>query len=203
MKKAILFVCLSLFLSGLCFAVECSAEKMQLRENIIRLHVVANSDSAADQTQKLRVRDAVNDYLKQILADTSTARQAEEIISANLSHLQMVAEEQLRKENSPYNVNVHLREECFDIRHYETFSLPSGVYTSLRIEIGEAKGKNWWCVAFPSLCMAASIENFSEVAVDAGFSDELTQSISRNDQIEIRFFFLDFLGNLENFLHTR
>ena len=203
MKKAILFVCLSLFLSGLCFTLECSAEKMQLRENIIRLHVVANSDSAADQAQKLRVRDAINDYLSRILADTCTAQQAEEIISANLSHLQMVAQGQLRKENSSYTVNVCLREECFDIRHYDTFSLPSGIYTSLRIEIGEAKGKNWWCVAFPSLCMPASSENFAEVAADAGFSDKLTQSISRNDKIEFRFFFLDFLGNLENLLHNR
>jgi stage II sporulation protein R len=203
MKKAILFVCLSLFLSGLCFTLECSAEKVQLRENIIRLHVVANSDSAADQAQKLRVRDAIIDYLSQILADTRTAGQAEAVISANISHLQSVAEAQLRKENSSYKVAVRLSEESFDIRHYDTFSLPSGVYTSLRIEIGDAEGKNWWCVAFPSLCMPASSEEFSEVAADAGFSDQLTQSISRNDKIEIRFFFLDFLGNLENFLHNR
>ncbi len=203
MKKAILFVCLSLFLSGLCFTLDCSAEKMQLRENIIRLHVVANSDSAEDQAQKLRVRDAVNDYLSRILDDVVSVNDAKEIIAANISNLTAVAQKQLLKEGSAYSVNVRLSEESFDIRHYDTFSLPSGVYTSLRIEIGEAKGKNWWCVAFPSLCMPATSEKFSEVAANAGFSDQLTESISRNDKIEIRFFFLDFLGNLENFLYNR
>ena len=96
-----------------------------------------------------------------------------------------------------------LKEECFDIRHYDTFSLPSGVYTSLRVEIGEAEGKNWWCVAFPSLCMPATSEKFAEVAVDAGLSDKLTQSISGNEKVEILFYFLDLIGNLENFLHNR
>ena len=111
--------------------------------------------------------------------------------------------EQLAKEGSAYSINVRLGEECFDIRHYDTFSLPSGVYTSLRIEIGKAEGKNWWCVAFPSLCMPATSEKFTEVAADAGFSDQLTESIAKSDKIEIRFFFLDFLGNLENFLYNR
>ena len=203
MKKAILFVCLSLFLSGLSFIVDCSAEKMQLTEGIIRLHVVANSDSAEDQAQKLRVRDAVNDYLIQILDDASTVEQAKAVISDNISELEQVALAQLAKEGSAYGVNVRLAEEPFDIRHYDTFSLPSGVYTSLRIEIGEAAGKNWWCVAFPSLCMPATGEKFCEVATNSGFSEELTQSLSRNDKIEIRFFFLDFLGNLENYLYNR
>jgi len=203
MKKAILFLCLTLFLSGLCFAVECSAEKMQLREEIIRLHIVANSDSNADQALKLRVRDGVNNYLGQILAGVDNADQAQKIISENISHIQAVAKEQLAKEGSAYSINVRLGEECFDIRHYDTFSLPSGVYTSLRIEIGKAEGKNWWCVAFPSLCMPATSEKFTEVAADAGFSDQLTESIAKSDKIEIRFFFLDFLGNLENFLYNR
>ncbi len=203
MKKAILFVCISLFLSGLSFIVDCSAEKMQLGEEIIRLHVVANSDSTEDQAQKLRVRDAVNDYLSKILKDVSTAERAKEVISANISALEAIAQAQLAGEGSAYGVNVSLAEEPFDVRHYDTFSLPSGVYTSLRVEIGEAAGKNWWCVAFPSLCMPATSEKFCEVATNSGFSEELTESLTRNDKIEIRFFFLDFLGNLENYLYNR
>ena len=203
MKKAILFVCLTLFLSGLSFIVDCSAEKMQLTEEIIRLHVVANSDSAEDQAQKLRVRDAVNNYLSDILDGVMTVEEAKKIILDNISELEKVALEQLTKEGSAYDVNVRLAVEPFGIRHYDTFSLPSGVYTSLRVEIGAAAGKNWWCVAFPSLCMPATGEKFCEVATNAGFSDALTQSLTHNDKIEIRFYFLDFLGNLENYLYNR
>jgi stage II sporulation protein R len=203
MKKAISFLCLLLVFVGLYFIVGCFAEKAQLRENIVRLHVVANSDSAPDQAQKLRIRDRVTQYLQPILAEATSADEAQQILAEHLPQLKAAAEEQLLAEGSDYKVQVRLLEETFDIRHYDTFSLPSGVYSSLRIEIGDGVGKNWWCVVFPSLCMPAAGERFQDVAADAGFSDSLTDSLSNGNKVVFRFYVLDLLGNLENFFYRR
>ena len=89
------------------------------------------------------------------------------------------------------------------MRQYDTFALPSGVYESLRISIGEAQGKNWWCVVFPSLCMPAVGENFSDAAAGAGFDDGLTNTLQQKKGYEIRFFLLDWLGWLENLLFRK
>ncbi len=203
MKKAISFLCLFLVFCGLYFIVGCFAEKAQLRENIVRLHVVANSDSAEDQAQKLRVRDSVTKYLQPILAEVSTAEEAEIVITEYLPQLKAIAEQLLLAEGSERKVQVSLQDEALGIRHYDTFSLPSGVYSSLRIVIGDGAGKNWWCVVFPSLCMPAAGERFEDVAADAGFSDSLTDSLAKEKKVVFRFYVLDLLGNLENFFYTR
>ena len=88
--------------------------------------------------------------------------------------------------------------EAFDVRHYDTFSLPAGVYDSLRIVIGDGAGHNWWCVAFPTLCLPATTEGLDAVAADAGLSESLTKTLSRDSDFEIRFLLLDKLGQLGN-----
>ena len=99
----------------------------------------------------------------------------------------------------PDTATVSLCLEEFATRVYDTFTLPAGLYESLRIVIGEGEGQNWWCVMFPSFCLPATSEGFEEVACGAGFSDTLTQTLE--GEYEIRFFFLDALGAVENFLH--
>ena len=91
--------------------------------------------------------------------------------------------------------------EEFATRYYDTFTLPAGIYEALRITIGEGEGQNWWCVVFPTLCVGATVEEFEETAHCAGFSDGLTGALTGEDGYEVRFFFLDALGKLENFLH--
>lgn len=202
MKKMILFVCLFVFLGGLGFVLDCAVEKAQLRENIVRLHVVANSDSSEDQSQKLRVRDALIAYLQPMLEGVTSAQEATDMFSQRLQQIQQIAADLLAQEDSSYCVNVKLQEETFAVRHYDTFSLPAGVYTSLRVEIGEAAGKNWWCVAFPSLCMPAAGKSFTDEAVSAGFSQQLADSLQSDGKVKIRFYFMDMLGNLENFFYN-
>ena len=92
---------------------------------------------------------------------------------------------------------VTLSTEYYDTRLYDTFKLPAGVYDSLKITIGEHKGKNWWCVVFPSLCLPATTDSFESVAVSAGFDSRLANTLSENRKFEIRFFLLDFLGRIE------
>ena len=93
-----------------------------------------------------------------------------------------------------------LKEE-FDTREYDTFSLPAGVYESLRITIGEGAGKNWWCVVFPSLCVPATTEGFADTAAGSGFDNSLTGALGNNGGYKVRFFLLDCLGRIENFFH--
>ena len=100
-------------------------------------------------------------------------------------------------------VRISLAKESFDTRYYDTFALPAGIYSSLRIELGEGEGKNWWCVAFPALCMPAAGKDFRDVATGAGFSDDLTASLASGTKFEVRFFVLDLLGRLENFFNKR
>lgn len=168
-----------------------------LHENLIRLHVVANSDSEADQAVKLRVRDAITDYLAPVLAGFESREEAEEYLQAHLSDLQRIANEVLARLGSRDTAVVTLALEEFPKRIYDTFSLPSGVYESLRIRIGNAQGQNWWCVVFPQLCLPATSEGFDVTAAAAGFPESLTEALQGDN--EIRFFFLDCLGQLENF----
>ena len=201
MKKMISFILISILFVSVFYGVSCYGDKTQLRREVIRLHVVANSDSEADQAQKLRVRDAVNEYLMELLEETETAKDARQVIDGHLPELESVAKNVLSAEGTDMTVRATLMEETFDVREYDTFTLPSGVYTSLRIELGAGKGHNWWCVVFPSLCLPAAGETFNDVAAGAGFSESLSGGIT--GKYQFRFFVLDLIGQAEKFFYNR
>lgn len=164
----------------------------QLRENILRLHVVGASDSEADQAVKLRVRDAVLASLQEGLEDLTDLDQAVEYVQEMMPKLETVANRVLEDAGFEQRVNISLALEEFPLREYDTFSLPSGIYNALRVVIGEGAGRNWWCVVFPNLCLGGG----EEMSV---FSDSLHDTIE--GEYEIRFWLLDALGRLENFFH--
>lgn len=174
-------------------------DKNTLRQELIRLHVVAASDSVEDQAVKLQVRDAVMASLKQALSDATDVEQAKAYIQAHLPQIEAAARSVLQKMGLEETVTVRFLEETFSARDYDTFSLPSGVYESLRITIGEGSGKNWWCVLFPQLCIQNSQGTVEDVTAGAGFSQQLTNTVTQKDGYRIRFYFLDLLGRLENF----
>lgn len=176
------------------------SDRQQLREGLIRFHVVANSDAPEDQAVKLRVRDAVLDSIRDDLHNVADMDAAREYLQENLSKIGQIANETLHAAGFEETAVVSLCREAFDLRKYETFSLPAGVYESLRIVIGEGQGHNWWCVAFPELCVPATADVFAETAAEAGFSDSLTDTLQDDGAYEIRFFLLDALGHLENIL---
>lgn len=175
------------------------ADSRALTEDILRLHVVANSDSEEDQAVKLQVRDAVLATLEQGLADVQDADQAVEYVRSMVPKLTQVANEVLRQAGFSETVSTSIAMEEFPVREYDTFTLPSGLYQSLRIVIGQGEGHNWWCVVFPEYCMSATTEEFAEVANMEGMSDSLSGSLT--GEYEIRFWVLDQLGKLGNFLH--
>ena len=200
MGKMMRFFVLSVIISALFILGGLLADKQMLQEKLIRLHVVANSDSEQDQNDKLIVKDAVISYLQENTANIQSTADAKKFLSKNLDKIQQVVNQTLEKMQVPYIGKVSLDLEKFSTRVYETFSLPSGVYNALRIELGTGAGENWWCVAFPSLCMPKTSEEFHTKAIEAGLQENLVGTIS-DEQYKIRFFLLDCIGKIENFFY--
>lgn len=133
----------------------CVYSEMAFREisdNVLRLHVLANSDSQQDQALKLKVRDCVLEETNLILQDCANRTEAESRIASNMKRLSQVAVQCVAEEGYDYPVTVRMEDIYFPTRTYEGGSLPAGVYKALRVEIGKAEGQNWWCVLFPQLC---------------------------------------------------
>ena len=176
-------------------------DKQMLRQELVRLHVVGASDSAEDQELKLQLKEAVVNSLKKDMGNLQNGEEAMAYLQENLPNIEALANSFLREAGCRNTATVTLGLEEFPIRYYDTFTLPSGIYQSLRIIIGAGEGQNWWCVAFPGLCLPATTAGFEEAASCAGFSDSLTATLEGEPQYELRFWLLDALGKLEIFLH--
>lgn len=171
------------------------AEQQRLSAKLIRLHVVANSDSAHDQAVKLEVRDAVIAAAKVLLDGTDDPRAA---LAGHLDEIAEAAEARLRTLGEAHPVTVRLGKERFPTREYDTFALPAGVYESLRVTIGAGEGHNWWCVVFPSLCLTSSMDELELAAQTAGFSDEEIRLITGEESgFVLKFRVLELLQKLK------
>lgn len=148
----------------------------KIYSDLVRLHVIANSDSDEDQALKLKVRDAV---LSEACAlDMGTDKEsAQAALSANRERLCAAARRTVEAEGYTYGVSVELGSEKYPERTYEDFVLPAGTYTSLRVIIGEGDGHNWWCVLYPPLCTSTAEER-EETFIAAGFTDEQYKAIT-------------------------
>lgn len=201
MRKLWKRVCFLALLGALVWTGALLSDRQRLDRGLVRLHVVAASDSAADQAQKLRVRDAVIESLRRGMAEVADVEQAKKYLSDHLPELERAANEALQALGSQSCARVTLTAEEFPTRQYDTFSLPAGVYDSLRVVIGPGQGHNWWCVVFPELCLPPTVEGFSDAAEAGGFPDSLTGALAGAEEYRVRFFLLDVLGRVENFFH--
>lgn len=127
-------------------------ETVYTPDNLIRLHVVANSDSAADQELKRKVRDEVVRHVAPEFSGTSNIDSARIIARSNLGRIKEIASREIKTEGKDYPVNVELDSFAFPTKHYGPFVLPAGDYEAVRVVIGAGGGANWWCVLFPPLC---------------------------------------------------
>ena len=153
----------------------------ELADKVVRLHVLANSDSEEDQALKLQVRDAVLDRAEELLAQTSSRAEAEGKLRGQLLEFERLAEAVVREVGYDYEVTAELTDTEFPTREYEDFTLPAGEYLALRILIGDAAGRNWWCVVFPPLCTAASAD-VPASALAAGFTEDEVRLITEEDR---------------------
>ena len=170
-------------------------DQEMLTQEVIRLHVVANSDSSEDQELKLQVRDAVIEFLEQASEQMPTKEEAYAYIEGHLEDIAEAANRVIEAAGFSDKVRVTLLQEEFDTRSYDTFTLPAGVYDSLRVTIGEGEGENWWCVVFPRLCLG----DLEDTAAGAGFTDTLTDTIRQKEGYEVRFWIMDCLGKIVNY----
>ena len=155
--------------------------EQELSDKVVRLHVLANSDSEEDQALKLKVRDRLLAYTEPILAGAADRREAESLLRGQVLELERVAGEEIRANGYAYGVEVRLENTMFPTRQYEGFTLPAGEYLALRVLIGEAAGQNWWCVVFPPLCASAAAE-VPEAALAAGLTDSQVGLITEENE---------------------
>ena len=161
------------------FCIACSAlfsfgeECSFIRENTLRLHILANSDSPADQVLKLKIRDAVLSCSGELFSGCDTRQKMISAAQEQLPKIQQVAEQTALHNGYELPVTVSVTDMFFDTRRYDHVILPAGTYTAVRIELGAAAGKNWWCVLYPPLCVSAAQTGFTEE--EAQISDSLLQ----------------------------
>lgn len=138
------------------YAAWVSLSQQTLADGLLRLHVIANSDSVQDQQVKLLVRDRVLEVTEPLLAEADDQDEVRRILSAHLQQITDAAQQVLTDQGMPYQLSAQMATEYYPTRAYDTFSLPAGQYTGLKIQLGAASGHNWWCVVFPPLCTDAA-----------------------------------------------
>ena len=173
------------------------ADRRALRQELIRIHIVANSDSREDQSLKLSVRDAVMKSLKNDLRNVADVKQAKAYLAENLSKLQQIAHMALQSQDCTEPVRISLGMEEFDTKSWNGFTFPAGIYHALRIVIGDGAGENWWCVAFPADWTGKSTEP-EQIEAGSGFHQDLDKTL--NGEYKLRLACLELLGKLENIL---
>lgn len=127
-----------------------------ISDNFVRLHIIANSDSTSDQILKYKIRDKVIEYMTPFFSGITTKNEALEVLKAHTNDIINISYNIANSNGYFYPIHVSVGNYYFSTREYDTITLPEGYYDSLKIEIGDAKGQNWWCVMFPSLCLIDS-----------------------------------------------
>ena len=198
MGKKLLFLALvTLALCVVALGLRLHMEQQMLAAEMVRLHVVANSDETADQAVKLQVRDAVLPVIRSLTAEAKTARQARTALTRGLPKLETAARAALPPELADCPVQVSLGRERFPRRIYDTFELPAGTYEALRITLGAGEGHNWWCVAFPALCLPATVEDFTDAALAAGLQENQVELMTaREPSVRVKLRLLDWVETL-------
>ena len=197
----LLFIYISI--SAISYAQNVSSN---ISNSVFRLHVLANSDSKEDQELKLKVRDALLNYMNNICSNCKNKNSAISIVKENKEVFEEIARKTIENEGYNYSVKINIGYFNFPTKNYGDISLPAGFYDALRIEIGEAKGHNWWCVMFPPLCFVDAssgiVPEESKTLLNNTLSDEEFALVSDNKNINIKFKFklLEFLN--ENGLIT-
>lgn len=183
-KSAVIAFVLTVIYSVIPFQAVCA----EIPNDVFRFHILANSDSEEDQALKLKVRDKVLERTK-ILFDTANSKSdAEKFVKANLETIEKIAQNEVYKNGYNYPVKAEVVNMHFDTRYYESYTLPSGMYDALRITIGNAKGHNWWCVMYPSICIS-TVDEGKDRAKDALSDDEY--SVVTDNKVEYKFFIVE------------
>lgn len=195
--RVVCCICVLVLLFSACTGIRALGVDAELYDRILRLHVIADSDSDADQAVKLKVRDAVLELLGDEMEASPDLEQARSAAERLMPEAEWVARQVLRENGFSYGAAVTLGYEYYPTRDYGSFSLPAGRYLSYRIVLGSGEGHNWWCVLFPALCTAPAEQQEDEF-VAAGFTPGQIGVLSgkKSPKYAVRFRLLELLGEL-------
>ncbi len=188
-------VALGLVISMIISIAGFGAECKNIREDVVRLHILANSDSEADQSVKLAVRDALLECGGEIFSGTLDKNNATIYLNKEKEKLTETANRVLKENGFNYSAKIYLVNEYFNTRVYESFTMPAGEYLALKVVLGNGEGKNWWCVMFPPLCLPAATE---QTDINAVFGENGVKIIEGNGDYEIRFKIVEIIEKLIN-----
>ncbi len=175
------------------FSYQCE----NVRKDTIRLHIIASSDTKKDQEIKLKVRDKILAESPGIFDGSITTENAKQLLTPQLDKIKHSTDTILNELQAEYDSQVSLETEYFDTRIYENgITMPAGKYLALKITLGEGKGKNWWCIMFPSLCLPAAEQNNTNVA-ETVYSDSEKKIIMTTDKYEIRFKIIEYIEKIK------
>ncbi len=166
-----------------------------ISDNVLRLHILANSNSDEDQALKLKVRDEILKESSELFTEGKSRLEVEKLVLDNMDKIQKIAEKVIADNGYNYPVKCELTHMNFDTRVYDNITLPAGDYDALRITIGSAQGKNWWCVMYPSLCVAPSIKN-SDLQT---FSKSQVKVLKQPAKYQVRFKCVDVFNSIKSF----
>ncbi len=174
-----LIICCALNINS--FSKQCDS----IRDKMLRMHIIANSDSAEDQALKLKVRDAVLTAGEELFNGSLTADDAKEKISPQIEKLEQTALSVIQKEGFDYSVKVTVADEYFKTRVYDNaVTLPAGYYTAIKVIIGEGKGQNWWCVMFPPMCLPSATK---ECNIEDYLGTDESEIVMSNEKYQFKF----------------
>lgn len=179
-----------------------NAVSSNIADSVFRLHVIANSDSEEDQALKLKVRDELLSYMNTLAKDCSSKEEVVALAKEHQAEFKAIAQKVISDNGFSYPVTIQIGDSDFPTKTYGDISLPAGTYDALRVQIGEAKGKNWWCVMFPPLCFVdvstGIVPDDSKKEMQESLSDEEYDLISKtnNDEIHFKFKLIEFFQNL-------
>lgn len=163
---------------------------------VLRMHVLANSNSIDDQRLKIAVKNNILKSTKELFTDCNNLEESIEIAQSNTELIKASAQEVIKKYNKNYDVKVYVDNEFFDVREYKDFTLPSGNYNTVKIVIGEGKGKNWWCVMYPAVCISACSDDF-----DKALTKEEKKLITSKKYIP-KFKILEIINKIKNKINS-
>ena len=171
-----------------------------IASKILRFHVLANSDSNADQEVKEKVRDAVGVYLQPLLQDSESLEETKQIVTENMQQIITVAENTLQENGYTYPVCARITNTSFPEKSYGAYTFPKGEYEALQIVIGEGEGQNWWCVLYPNMCFRGSVFEVVEEEAGEALREVLSPweyaDVFESGKVQLRFKFLEFFKKL-------
>ena len=200
-KMVIILTFLLFVYTSICAISYAQNISTDIANGVFRLHVIANSDSKEDQDLKYKVRDNLLKYMNEICKDCTSKEEAISLVEKNKEIFKQIALDTIHNEGFSYNVNINIGNFEFPTKNYGDISLPAGLYDALRVEIGEAKGQNWWCVMFPPLCFVDISSGVVPEESKEVLQDNLTEeefaliSDKSSDEIQFKFKLLEFFNN--------